>query len=151
MKLAAVLMTSLATALTPLSGIAADAPQKHPYYQHALTDLRAARWHIEHRAGNARVSADEDAAIKQIDQVIVDIKRAAIDDDKRLSEQPPVDARGDPHGNLHRAEALLKEAHSEIAREEDDPSARGLRDTAIRHLDDALRATQKAIEAAQTR
>ena len=33
--------------------------QEHPHYLHALSDLRAARWEIEHRPGNWTLSIDE--------------------------------------------------------------------------------------------
>ena len=33
----------------------ADLPGKHPYYLHALSDLRTARWMLEHRPGDAAV------------------------------------------------------------------------------------------------
>jgi hypothetical protein len=145
-------LTAPLLALVPLVTLAADPPaaaaDKHPYYQHALTDLRAARWNIENRAGGSRATAEEQAAVKQIDQVIVDIKRAAIEDSKALQERP-TGAAQDHHGNLHHAYDLLKQAHAEIAREEDDPQARGLRDTAIHHLDEAMQGTQRAIEAVQ--
>ena len=139
-------------ALVPFGAIAADPPApaagKHPYYQHALADLHAARWNIENRAAGARATAEEQAAVKQIDQVIIDIKRAAIEDSKALQDRP-TGAAQDRHGNLHHAYDLLKQAHSEIAREEDDPQARGLRDTAIHHLDEAMQGTQRSIEAVQ--
>ena len=34
----------------------ADMPGKHPFYLHALSDLRTARWMLEHRPGDAAVS-----------------------------------------------------------------------------------------------
>jgi hypothetical protein len=128
----------------------ADLPGKHPAYLHALTDLRAARWLIEHRPGDAKVSADEDVAITRIDETINDIKRAAIDDGKDVHDHPPIDENLDRKGRLHRAEELLGKTHNDIAREEDDPLTKGLRDRAIRHLDGAMRATHKAIHDAET-
>jgi hypothetical protein len=61
----------------------ADLPGKHPFYLHALSDLRAARWLIEHRPGDAVVSGQEDVAVAEIDKAIGEIKRAAIDDGLR--------------------------------------------------------------------
>jgi hypothetical protein len=141
-------LSLLVAALIPL-GVRADMPGKHPYYLHALSDLRAARWLIEHRPGDARVSGDEDVAITRIDETIGDIKHAAIDDGKDLRDHPPVDATMDRKGRLHRAEELLKKVHSDIAREEDDPMTRGLRDQAIHHLDAAIGATHRAIRDAE--
>ena len=51
----------------------ADLPGKHPAYLHALTDLRTARWMLEHRPGDAAVSGNEDAAITEIDAAIREI------------------------------------------------------------------------------
>ena len=131
--------------LISLGAAAQDLPGRHPAYLHALTDLRAARWLIEHRPGNVRVSADEDVAITRIDEAIREIKRAAIDDGKDIHDHPPVDAQLDNRGRLHRAEELLRKVHDDIAREEDDPLTRGLRDRAVRHVDEAMGATHHAI------
>ena len=131
--------------LISLGAAAQDLPGRHPAYLHALTDLRAARWLIEHRPGDARVSADEDVAITRIDEAIREIKRAAIDDGKDIHDHPPVDAQLDNRGRLHRAEELLRKVHDDIAREEDDPLTRGLRDRAVRHVDEAMGATHHAI------
>ena len=141
----------IAVAALAAAGANAAGPQKHPHYQHALAELQAARWNIEHRGGNAKATAEESAAIQQIDQVIVDIKRASLDEQAALHDPAMVNAQREGHGNLHRADELLKQAHADISREEDDASARGLRDTAIHHLDDAMVATRKAIEAVQSK
>ena len=96
------LIPVLLAAIIPLSALA-DLPGKHPFYLHALTDLRAARWLIEHRPGDAAVSGDEDVAITRIDNAINEIKKAAIDDGKDIKDHPPVDATLDKKGRLHRA------------------------------------------------
>ena len=44
----------------------ADLPGKHPYYLHALSDLRAARWMLEHRPGDAAVSGQEDVRSEEV-------------------------------------------------------------------------------------
>jgi len=147
MKHPKLLIALLLAAAAPVAALA-DMPGQHPYYLHALSDLRAARWLIEHRPGNAQVSGDEDVAIARIDETINEIKQAAIDDGKDIHDHPPVDGKLDNGGRLHRAEDLLKKVHSDIAREEDDPMTRGLRDRAVHHLDDAIRATHHAIQAA---
>ena len=140
------LLPLLLAIVIPLGACAQPLPGRHPAYLHALSDLRAARWLIEHRPGDARVSGDEDVAITRIDEAIAEIKRAAIDDGKDVHDHPPVDARLDNRGRLHRAEEILHKVHGDIAREEDDPLTRGLRDRAVHHVDDAIRATHRAIE-----
>src|SRR5450631_4180880 len=123
----------------------ADLPGKHPAYLHALTDLRTARWMLEHRAGDAAVSAHEDVAIMQIDKTIGELKHAAIDDGKDLHDHPALDVAPDRPGRLHKALELLRKVHSDVAREEDDPMTRGLRDRAVGHIDAAIHATEKSI------
>ena len=144
-KMSRCLVPLMFATLIPLGAAAQDLPGRHPAYLHVLTDLRTARWLIEHRPGDARVSADEDVAITRIDEAIREIKRAAIDDGKDIHDHPPVDAQLDNRGRLHRAEELLRKVHDDIAREEDDPLTRGLRDRAVRHVDEAMGATHHAI------
>jgi hypothetical protein len=124
----------------------ADEPGRHPAYLHALTDLRHARAHLENLAATHHMDKEEEHAINEIDKAIDEIKRAAIDDGKNLNDHPPVDARMERVGRFHRAQELLGKAHDDIAREEDDPSVRGLRDRALHHIDEAHRIVHKLIE-----
>ena len=130
--------------LAPLAANA-DLPGKHPHYLHALTDLRAARWLLEHRPGDAAVSRHEDIAIVEVDKTIGEIKRAAIDDGKDIHDHPAVDIAAGRPGRLHKAVELLRGVHDDLAREEDDPQTRGLRDRALHHIDEAIHATERAI------
>jgi hypothetical protein len=123
----------------------ADLPGKHPFYLHALSDLRAARWMLEHRPGDAAVSGQEDVAITEIDKALGEIKKAAIWDGKDVHDHPSIDAPNDHPGRLHKAAEILRKVHSDVAREEDDPMTRGLRDRAVHHIDEALHATEHAI------
>jgi hypothetical protein len=123
----------------------ADTPGKHPFYLHALTDLRSARWLLEHRPGDARVSGHEDEAIGAIDAAMGEIKRAAIDDGKDIHDHPGVDAPAEYGGRLHRASEILHKTRNDVAREEDDPALRGLRNRAVGHIDEAIRQTDRAI------
>jgi hypothetical protein len=123
----------------------ADLPGKHPAYLHALTDLRSARWMLEHRPGDPAVSGREDESITEIDAAIGEIKRAAIDDGKDIHDHPAVDAPADRPGRLHKALELLRKAHDDVAREEDDPATRGLRNRSVGHIDGAIHATEHAI------
>ena len=117
----------------------ADEPGRHPAYLHALTDLRHARAHLENPAPTYHMDKEEQHAIAEIDRAIDEIKRAAIDDGKNLSDHPPVDSHMDRRGRFHRTLELLDKAHNDIAREEDDPSVRGLRNRALQHIDEAHR------------
>jgi len=123
----------------------ADLPGRHPEYLHALSDLRASRWLLEHRPGDVAVSVNEDVAITEIDRAIGEIKRAAIDDGKDIYDHRGVDLPPDRPGRLHRALDLLRQVHSDVAREEDDPATRGLRDRAVHHIDEAIHATERTL------
>jgi hypothetical protein len=120
-------------------------PARHPAYLHALSDLRTARWMLEHRPGDAAVSTHEGEAIGEIDRAIAELKRAAIDDGKNINAHPAADLPNDYRGRLHKAADLLRKVRSDTYREEDNPSARGLRDRALGHVDAALHATERAI------
>lgn len=145
MKLRSRLLLSGLLLVTAPFAANADLPGKHPFYLHALTDLRAARWMLEHRPGDAAVSTQEDVAIVEIDKAIGEIKRAAIDDGKDIHDHPGVDVPTDRPGRLHKAAELLRKVHGDVAREEDDPLTRGLRNRAVMHIDEALHATERAI------
>src|ERR1700749_4176511 len=100
---------ALASMLTILPLVSmADLPGKHPYYLHALSDLRTARWLLEHRPGDAAVSAHESEAIGEIDRAIEEIRRAAIDDGKNIHDHPVADSPTDYRGRLHKAADLLR-------------------------------------------
>ena len=120
-------------------------PAHHPAYLHALTDLRDARWNLEHRPGDAAGSAQEDIAIVEIDRAISDAKAAAMEDGKNIYQHPQEDARLDFRGRLHHADELLHKARNDVAQGESNPQAVELRNRVIGHIDIAIQATQRAI------
>jgi hypothetical protein len=133
-------------ALLGLGSMAANAqmlPGKHPGYLHSLSDLRAARWFLNHQPGDSVVSADEDVAITEIDAAIGEIKRASIDDSKDLNDHPAVDVK--EHGSrLLKSIETLRKAHADIDKEEDNPDVRELRHRALEHIDRAIHAAEGA-------
>jgi hypothetical protein len=144
MKLKLTATTALLAALLPLAAHA-DLPGAHPGYLHALSDLRAARWSLEHRPGDAAVSAQEDVAITEIDRAIGEVKKAASEDAKNLADKPRADADLDRPGRLHHAVEFLQKAHDDLAREEDNPEAREIKHHALEHVDNALEAARHAV------
>ena len=124
---------------------AAPPAPHHPAYLHALTDLREARWNLEHRPGDAAVSTQEDVAIVEIDRAINDARTAAIEDGKNVYQHPPEDARLDRRGRLHHAVELLRRARKDVAEGESNPQAVELRNRVIGHIDVALQASERAI------
>jgi hypothetical protein len=119
--------------------------EKHPYYLHALSDLRAARWMIEHRPGNWQRTVDEVEAVKQIDAAIGEIKKASLDDGKNIEDHPKVDERNDHNGRLHEAVDFLRKAREDVGHDEDNKFAQGLQARAYMHIDNAINATKRAI------
>ena len=136
---------TLTASFTALSANAADLPGKHPAYLHALTDLRDARWNLEHRPGDAAVSAQEDVALVETDRAIKEAKVAAMEDGKNIEDHPHEDAHIDRRGRLHHALELLDKAKNDVAREEDNPETRELRNRIVQHTDLAIEATKHAI------
>jgi hypothetical protein len=145
--LAALLLAPIAASLTGcvVAPMAPPPPARHPAYLHALTDLRDARWNLAHRPGDAAVSGQEDVAIAETDAAIGEAKQAAAEDGKNLAEHPREDARLDYKGRLHHALELLRKAHADVGQEEDNPQARELRGRIEHHIDEAIRATERAI------
>jgi ribosomal protein S13 len=129
-------------------GVPAPLPQgmtEHPAYLHALSDLRAARWLLEHVPGDWVRVNDEINAVRKIDDAINEIKRASIDDGKNINDHPAVDEKPDRHGRLHDAADFLRKARADIDQEEDNGVIRGLRGRAAQHIDGAIRFVENAI------
>jgi len=124
----------------------ATSPQpQHPYYLHALSDLRAARWMIEHRPGDWQQTKDEQQAVHRIDAAINEIKQASIDDGKNLNDHPRVDEVPDQPGRLHAALDYLRKAREDISHDEDNAFAQGLQAKAYDHIDGAIGAIRRAL------
>jgi hypothetical protein len=125
----------------------APAPQaRHPAYLHALTDLRAARWLIEHRPGDWAQTGDEMEAVRRIDAAINEIKHASIDDGKNLADHPALDERPDHRGRIHEAVEYLRKARADVSGAESNGFANGLRDRAIGHIDGAINAARRVFQ-----
>lgn len=137
-------LACLVFAVAPLA-VQADQPGKHPAYLHALQDLRHARANLERRGGDAEMKWDEKTAIREIDEAIREIKSASIDDGKNLADHPPVDAKMDYAGRLHKANELLHKADKDCHEEEDNNFARDMQKRAIHHIGEAIRFTEQGI------
>lgn len=121
----------------------ADLPGQHPYYLHALSDLRDARWLLSHQPGDTKVYEGEDVAIDQVNGAIGDIKKASIDDGKDINDHTNVDAPD--HGSrLLKAIEALQKAKDDVNQEEDNPEARGLKHRTLEHLSKAIKGADKA-------
>jgi hypothetical protein len=124
------------------------APGAHPWYLHALSDLRNARANLERKGGDRQMKWDENEAIAAIDRAIRDLKEASIDDGKNLEEHPPVDAHEPRSGRLHKALAALHAAREDVAKEEDNAYANGLKNRALHDIEEAVRLTDAGVQEA---
>jgi len=152
MKSIAKLVVSLAF-VAFMFAIGADpaaAQGKHPAYLRALSDLRAARAHLQ-RPDGGELRHEEKEAIHEIDKAIDEIKKAAIEDGKDLDDHPPVDLHMSWDGRLHRAKELLEKAHQDISHEEDNQFAQGLQQRAFEHIDKAMHEVNEAIRIVASR
>ena len=122
----------------------AQAPGPHPAYLHALNDLRYARAYLSEGWQWEAVRHEDDHAVAEIDAAIREIKHAAIDDGKNPNDHPPIDVRLSWHDRFARANELLARAHHDLDQAEDVPEARGLRDRAILHIDEAHNTVDRA-------
>lgn len=130
--------------------VMADEPGRHPHYIHALSDLRAAQWQIDHRRPeDGEVREDEQVSSDEVAIAIRSVTDAASREGKDLGYQPPPDAPVAYGGRLHAAIDLLRAAHNDLALPEDDPVARGQQHAALLRVDAALHAAQRAIGAAE--
>ncbi len=130
----------------------ADEVGRHPFYLHALSDLRTAQWQVDHRRPeDGTVSTDEAIVHDELSAAIHDFERAAWQDGKGGDWQPPPDARLPREGRLHAAVDLMQKARSDVAREEDDPRSRSLQRDGIGHLVAALNAARHGIGDARRR
>jgi len=143
-----ILKTGVLAAILAIMGITtlrAQAPRRHPFYLHALSDLRVARWMIQHRPGNWAQSDLELRALNEINAAINDIKQAAVDDGKNLNYHPPLDEINDHKGRLHEANNFLQQARQDVNQAEADPYARGLKFRSLNHINAALQDVQGAL------
>jgi hypothetical protein len=129
--------SALALAASVAGPASADFPGRHPMYVHAMGDLRFAHALLDHGDYRPGVNAQEDMALTDIARAYADIKQAGFDDGKDIDAHD-IDAGIDHPGRLHRALEALRRAHSDVAKEEDDPAAVGLRDRAIRDIGGAI-------------
>jgi hypothetical protein len=125
----------------------ADNPGKHPFYLHALVDLRDARANLEKSAlDKVNTEIEQKHAIEHIDRAIDEVKRAAIDDGKDIHDHEPVDAKLRPDGRFHRALDLLEKAKRDAQGEEDQSDTKGLQKRVVGHIADAEVSVRHAIE-----
>ncbi|WP_053074435.1 hypothetical protein [Chromobacterium sp. LK1] len=119
-------------------------PAEHPYYLHAMSDLRMARAYLA-RPDYEPVASDERRAVAEIDAALDEMRRAAIEDGKNPWQGEPPDANLPASDRFHKAMSLLDSARRDASHAEDDPWVRDLQHRIVHHIDEAKRATQQAV------
>ncbi|MGD1071550.1 MAG: hypothetical protein ABSB15_15525 [Bryobacteraceae bacterium] len=144
MKLRTITLSAigLIAALVPVT-VNADTPGRHPAYLHARSDLRAAQYLLRVRE-EPNVTRRLIEADHEVEAAIGEIDRAAVLDRKDLEDHPRVDTNLDRRGRFRRIVELLRSARADLGREEDNGRARGWRDAAYRHIDEALEHVHRA-------
>ncbi len=143
-RLPVILVLGLAAAFA--NSASADEFGRHPFYLHAISNLRAAAWQVDHRRpDDPHMSRDEMIVRDEINAAVGDLERAAWLDGKPMQWNPPADGFMRPEGRLHAAIDLLRKAHFDVAREEDDPRSRGPQQRGMAHIDAALDAARHAV------
>ena len=121
----------------------APRPERHPGYQHAITDLQAARDAIDRRRPeDGRILRDEQVMHDELSAALGDLRRAA-ELDGKFGPLPPPDVDRLPEGRLRAAVVLMRRAQADIARPEDNPNVRYLQQRALDHLGAALDAAAR--------
>ncbi|AVG16672.1 hypothetical protein CFN79_12915 [Chromobacterium vaccinii] len=119
-------------------------PAEHPYYLHAMSDLRQARAYLA-RPDYPQIADDERRAVAEIDAALGEMRRAAIEDGKDPWHYEQPDGHMSPTDRFHRALALLDAARRDAGHQEDDPWVRDLQHRILHHVDAAHHAVQQAI------
>jgi hypothetical protein len=120
----------------------ADTPGAHPGYLHARSDLRAVRMLLQVRE-EPNVTRHLMMASNEVEAAIREVDHAAAADRKDLRDSPPPQNM-DRRGRFRKIVELLRESRADLGREEDNGWARGWRDAAYRHIDEALEHMHKA-------
>ncbi|WP_083338879.1 hypothetical protein [Chromobacterium sphagni] len=120
-------------------------PAEHPYYLHAMSDLRQARAYLA-RQDYPQIMEDERHAVAEIDAALGEMQRAAFEDGKQPWRYEQPDARLSPTDRFHKALELLGSARRDASHQEDDPWVRDLQHRILHHVDAAHHAVQQAID-----
>jgi len=140
LKTSALTLIAAAALLAPA---AMYAQRRHPHYLSARTDLRRAQLFARVRE-EPNVTRNLEAAAREMEAAIKEIDNAAVLERKDLMDRPPIDTRLPRKERFRKIVDLLKSARADIEHEEDNPNARGWRDAAFRHIDEALNGVHRA-------
>lgn len=126
-----------------------DVHKDHVAGVRILTDLRAARWMLDHWPGGWLQAKDVVTAEKEIDDAITDLGKASIEDGEGTEYHLPVDNRADTIGRLREAVDFLTTAQEHLVYDKPGKFTKDLRSTTIKHITSAIASLNKAIAAAE--
>ena len=138
----ALTLIGLAAAIAP-SAMNADTPGRHPAYLRARSNLRGAQFLLRVRE-EPNVTRHLVEADHETEAAIGEIDRAAVLDHKDIDDHPRIDLRLERRERFRKIVELLRTARADLGREEDNGRARGWRDAAYQHIDQALEHVHKA-------
>jgi len=123
--------------------------QQEPHYLLALSDLRTARDFIQ---SDNRPGMDDlrHHAKEEINKALNEIKQAAWDDGKNTNFAPP-EGGGAPWAPMHDAKRYIRSARGHVEGGVDSAVNNGLRERALRHIDEAEKAVDRIIEMSESR
>jgi len=127
-----------------LFALGTPAQAQRPHYLHALSNLRQARelLQTDHRPGGR---FERNHAIEEINRAIEEVKAAVHDEGESTNHTPPPATGGDPFRPLRSALVLLNDARRDIASGTDETGHVGLQMRALRHVDEARHAVDRAL------
>jgi hypothetical protein len=135
-------LLGLAAAISP-AVVNADSPGRHPAYLRARSDLRAAQFLLRVR-DEPNVTRRLVEADREIEAAVREVDRAAVLDRKDLEDHPRVDTNLARKDRFRKIVELLRSARADLGHEEDNGAARGWRDAAYGHIDQALEHMHRA-------
>jgi tetratricopeptide (TPR) repeat protein len=144
MKRSAYLLVAVVLTLLPATHLRAQ--NHHPEYQHAMANLDAAGSLLK-TISKPSAASDLQAADKEIWDAYNELMKAGKLDKKDMPHDYAPDTAVEKGGPLHKVRDLVQEAHKETSHPEDDQAAQSLQQSAMRHMDAAIKDLDAAISA----
>ncbi len=126
----------------------ADLHKDHVAGAGIVTELRAARWMLDHWQGDWLQSKDVVVAGKEIDDAVDEMTKAGISEES-TGGHLPVDNRADTIGRMREAVDFLTMAHEHLLYDQPGRFTKDLRSTTLKHIAGATSDLNKAIATAE--
>ena len=145
---------SLSIAICLFAGVSqakdkrADKHKDHTAGAGIVTELRAARWMLDHWPGNWLQDKQVIVAGKEIDDAVEEMSKAGIGEEN-TEAQLPVDNRADTIGRMREAIDFLAGAREHLTYDQPGRFTKSLRTGTLKHIADATAELNKAIATAE--